>query len=230
VKVLPDEAFGLIHGKAGVITRADGSRVCFIGSANESRTAWVSNYELVWLDESARRGEGGIRRPVVLSPGCGPGGGGGAGRGKTDPQGRRSRYRRLEKKEAGPAEPIVELPIYRRENGLWAHQKSFIRLAFDAHKNGGARYLLADQVGLGKTVQLALAAKLMALYGNKPILILVPKPLMIQWQDELWDLLEMPSARWNGRQWIDEQEVVYPEFGPQGMRKCSRGSASCPRG
>ena len=52
VKVLHDEAFGLIHGKAGVITRTDGSRVCFIGSANESRTAWVSNYELVWLDES----------------------------------------------------------------------------------------------------------------------------------------------------------------------------------
>ncbi len=52
VKVLPDEAFGLVHGKAGVITRTDGTRVCFIGSANESWTAWVSNYELVWLDES----------------------------------------------------------------------------------------------------------------------------------------------------------------------------------
>jgi len=37
VKVLPDEAFGLIHGKAGVITRTNGSRVCFIGSANKSR-------------------------------------------------------------------------------------------------------------------------------------------------------------------------------------------------
>jgi len=73
---------------------------------------------------------------------------------------------------------------------------------------------LADQVGLGKTIQLALAAKLMALYGDKPILILVPKPLMIQWQDELWNLLEMPSARWNGLQWIDEQGVAYPEFGP----------------
>jgi len=128
------------------------------------------------------------------------------------------------KKEAArPAEPIVELPIYRRENGLWAHQKSFIKLAFDAHKNGGARYLLADQVGLGKTVQLALAAKLMALFGDKPILILVPKPLMTQWQDELWNLLEMPSARWNGRQWIDEQGVAYPEFGPQGL-SCSAGA------
>lgn len=45
---------------------------------------------------------------------------------------------------------------------------------------------------------------------------------MTQWRDELWNLLEMPSARWNGRQWIDEQGVAYPEFGPQGMRKCPR--------
>jgi len=90
VKVLPDEAFGLIHGKAGVITRTDGSRVCFIGSANESRTAWVSNYELVWLEERGGRpvGAGGIRRPVVLPPGGGPGGGGRAGGGPADPPGR----------------------------------------------------------------------------------------------------------------------------------------------
>jgi hypothetical protein len=225
VKVLPDEAFGLVHGKAGVITRMDESRVCFIGSANESRTAWVSNYELVWLDES----EEGVRwvqeefdalwssaQAVDLA--------------EAVVQDVARLIQRVvipdigawRKEEARPAEPIVELPIYRRENGLWAHQKSFIKLAFDAHKNGGARYLLADQVGLGKTVQLALAAKLMALYGEKPILILVPKPLMTQWQDELWNLLEMPSARWNGRQWIDEQGVVYPELGPQGMRKCPR--------
>ena len=32
VKVLPDEVFGLIHGKAGVITRTDGSQACFITS------------------------------------------------------------------------------------------------------------------------------------------------------------------------------------------------------
>jgi len=225
VKVLPDEAFGLIHGKAGVITRTDGSQVCFIGSANESRTAWVNNYELVWLDES----EEGIRwvqeefDALWSSPQA-------VDLAEAVVQDVARLIHRVivpdidswKKEEARPAEPIVELPIYRKENGLWAHQKSFIKLAFDAHKNGGARYLLADQVGLGKTIQLALAAKLMALYGDKPILILVPKPLMIQWQDELWNLLEMPSARWNGRQWIDEQGVDYPEFGPQGMRKCPR--------
>jgi len=63
---------------------------------------------------------------------------------------------------------------------------------------------------------------LMALYGDRPILIIVPKSLMIQWQEELWNLLEMPSARWNGWQWIDEQGVTYPEFSSQGMRKCPR--------
>jgi hypothetical protein len=225
VRVLPDTAFGLIHGKAGVITRKDGSRVCFIGSVNESRTAWINNYELVWLDESpegvqwvqeefdalwssplaadlseavVQEVDRLVRRGVVPSIGA------------------------WKEDEAKPAEPIVELPIYRRENGLWAHQKHFIKLAFEAHKNGGARYVLADQVGLGKTVQLALAAKLMALYGDKPILIVVPRPLMTQWQDELWNLLELPSARWDGRQWVDERGVVYPDYGPEGVRKCPR--------
>jgi hypothetical protein len=33
VRVLPDDRFGLIHGKAGVITRADGSTLAFLGSA-----------------------------------------------------------------------------------------------------------------------------------------------------------------------------------------------------
>ncbi|MDI6776798.1 MAG: helicase-related protein [Syntrophales bacterium] len=225
VKVLPDEAFGLIHGKAGVITRTDGSRVCFIGSANESRTAWVSNYELVWLDES----EEGVRwvqeefDALWSSPQA-------VDLAEAVVQDVARLIHRVvvpdidawKKEEAKPAEPIVELPIYRRENGLWAHQKSFINLAFDAHKNGGARYLLADQVGLGKTVQLALDAKLMALYGEKPILILVPRPLMIQWQEELWSLLAMPSARWTGKQWIDEQGVVYADLGAAGLRKCPR--------
>jgi hypothetical protein len=32
VKILPNEAFGLIHGKAGGITRTDGSQVCLVTS------------------------------------------------------------------------------------------------------------------------------------------------------------------------------------------------------
>ena len=71
----------------------------------------------------------------------------------------------------------------------------------ERHRLGGARLVLADQVGLGKTVQLAMAALLIALDdpNGGPILVLAPKSLLQQWQDELMELLQLPSARWNGQ-------------------------------
>jgi superfamily II DNA or RNA helicase len=226
VRVLPDKVFGLVHGKAGVIRRADKSPVGFVGSANESKTAWTMNYELVWVDESSEGVEWieeefnalwahPLARPLADSIVA-----------DIDRLSKRTSFASIQdwKKDPkpDPASPIVELPVYRRENGLWAHQKYFINLAFNAHRAGGARYVLADQVGLGKTVQLGLAAKLMALVGDKPVLILVPKTLMEQWQAELWDLLAMPSARWTGRQWIDERGVVHADLGIDGIVKCPR--------
>ena len=95
--------------------------------------------------------------------------------------------------------------------------------AFDAHtRPHGARFVLADQVGLGKTIQLALSAMLMALHGDKPILILLPKPLLWQWQTEMSDLLDMPSAVWTNKGWIDENGIEHPISGPEGILKCPR--------
>ena len=51
VKVIPDEIFGLIHGKAGVITQGNGEKVAFLGSMNETQSGWTRNYELVWVDD-----------------------------------------------------------------------------------------------------------------------------------------------------------------------------------
>ena len=48
IRVLPDSAFGLIHGKAGVLRYADGTVTSFMGSVNESLSAWKLNYELLW--------------------------------------------------------------------------------------------------------------------------------------------------------------------------------------
>ena len=159
VKVLPDDKFGLIHGKAGVITLADGSRTAFLGSVNESYHAWKLNYELLWEDDSpeavswvqdefnalwespfavkladfvvediARL----AKRTIIADV----------------PTWREA---------SEPAAAVIETPVYRREYGLWEHQKYFVKLAFDAHqRENGARFVLADQVGLGKTVQLAL--------------------------------------------------------------------------
>ncbi|MDD4803033.1 MAG: helicase-related protein, partial [Syntrophomonas sp.] len=84
----------------------------------------------------------------------------------------------------------------------------------------GARFVLADQVGLGKTIQLALSAQLMALWGTKPVLIIVPKTLIWQWQDEMRTLLDMPSAAYNGREWVDENGIKYPPS--DDIRKCPR--------
>jgi hypothetical protein len=233
VKVLPDKHFGLIHGKAGVITRADGTQTCFLGSVNESKSAWRINYELMWQDDDPesiawvqtefdslwgssfaqplgefvltdlkrladRRLLTGVEewRPPEDDPHAVP----------------------------DPASVFIESPVYRKYNGLWAHQKYFVDLAFRQHLQapGGARLVLADQVGLGKTAQLAMTAALIAMVDERPVLVLAPKTLTKQWQDDLRSLLDLPSAVWNGRQWIDENAIEYAALGPAGIRQCPR--------
>ncbi len=41
-----------VHGKAGVIGLADGRKLGFIGSMNETRSGWQRHYEILWEDES----------------------------------------------------------------------------------------------------------------------------------------------------------------------------------
>jgi len=69
-----------------------------------------------------------------------------------------------------------------------------------------------------------MAALLMALDDPEggPILVLAPKPLLQQWQDELMELLSLPSARWNGRAWVDENDLEYPSDGAKSLAKCPR--------
>jgi len=224
IKVVPNDVFGLIHGKAGVITYKDGKKTCFIGSVNETYTGWKLNYEILWEDDS----EEGVKwvqdefdyfwnspyaiplsefivedikriseRKVIYS----------VDEWRENPE---------------SASVVIESSVYRKELGLWEHQKYFVKLAFDDHKKHGARYVLADIVGLGKTVQLAMSAQLMALYGDKPVLVIVPKTLLWQWQDEMLNLLDMPSAVWNGKEWVDENGIKYPAVGDDAIKKCPR--------
>ena len=228
VRVLPDAAFGLIHGKAGVIRRADGTATAFLGSVNESASAWKLNYELLWEEDSPEtvawvqeEFDALWNDPRAVDLACCP-------FIIQDVQ-RIAKRRVIEveelKNEPNPAaSAAVETPVYRRDQGLWPHQKYFARLALERHRLGGARLVLADQVGLGKTVQLAMAAMLMALDEPEggPILVLAPKPLLQQWQDELMELLDLPSARWNGKCWVDENDLEYPSEGVKSLGKCPR--------
>lgn len=223
IKVLPNNVFGLIHGKAGVITLADGSKTSFIGSVNETLSAWRLNYEMLWEDNSPEaiawvQNEFDYfwQHPAAI-PMSGF---------VVEDIGRISEREVIEditkwKEMPEPAQAVVESPVYREELGLWEHQKYFVDMAFRNHrKSYGARFVLADQVGLGKTIQLALSAQLMALWGNKPVLIIVPKTLIWQWQDEMRNLLDMPSAVYNGREWVDENGIKYPPS--DDIRKCPR--------
>lgn len=232
VKVLPDHAFGLIHGKAGVITLVDGAKTSFIGSANESKAAWQMNYEIIWEDASPQavawvqeefEALWGSAFAFPLAEFV------------IEDLKRLSERRTLnsvqdwlsdkeEHRSPNPAPVVVEAPVYRKEAGLWQHQKYFVKFAFEEHNspNGKARLILADQVGLGKTLQLAMTAELIALTGEKPVLIICPKTIIWQWQGEMRDLLDIPSAVWDGRRWTDEYNIVYPIFGPEGVLKCPR--------
>jgi superfamily II DNA or RNA helicase len=225
VRVLPRQTFGLEHGKAGIITFSDGRKTAFMGSANESLNGWKVNYELVWEDSSPEAVQWvqeefdylwSHSMAVPLSD-------------FVIEDIARIAHRTVvptvaiwrENPEAAAA--VIESPVYRKEYGLWEHQKYFVDKAFKAHLTPyGARFVLADMVGLGKTVQLALSALLMALTGDGPVLIIVPKSLMWQWQAEMKILLDMPSAVWNGKQWVDENEIDYPAIGPGGIRRCPR--------
>ncbi|MGH8020954.1 MAG: phospholipase D-like domain-containing anti-phage protein [Opitutaceae bacterium] len=225
VRVLPTAKFGLVHGKAGVIALADGRRTAFMGSANETRSAWKLNYELVWEDESPEAVQWVQEEFDALwsHPCAQP-----LADFVIEDIGRCARRHVVGdisewRMEPEPAAAVVEAPVYRRDAGLWEHQKYFVKLAFDAHRTPfGARYVLADMVGLGKTVQLGLAALLMALWGDKPVLILCPPTLRWQWQGELKTLLGMPTAVWEGDSWWDENEVEHPGLGPERIGSCPR--------
>ena len=227
VRVLPNDVFGLIHGKAGVITKNDGSKVAFMGSMNETYSGWGKggNYEIAWVDDDTDAinwvqnefnalWEHPLARPLTkfiiedikrIAE-------------------RKVIYEITEWRNTNnPAATVIETPVYRKEFGLWEHQKYFVDLAYKAHISGlGARFVLADMVGLGKTIQLALSAMLMALEGDKPILVIAPKTLIWQWQDELLNLLDMPSAVWNGKCWTDENKIEYPAKEEFAFGKCPR--------
>jgi SNF2 family DNA or RNA helicase len=229
VRVLPDEEFGLMHGKAGVITLKDGSQTAFLGSANETKSGWKGNYEMLWEDDSAASVEWvqeefdrlwNHRSAIPLSQAVGK---------DIDRLAHRkvvplNNWQQAAGEVEKAAQPLVEAPIFRDYFGLWPHQKYFIARAFqDFTKAGSARLVLADQVGLGKTVQMAAAAMLMTLSTGKPTLIIAPKSLMRQWQEELYELLHVPAAIWEQKQWIDESGTKYPNHDPQKAIK------ACPR-
>jgi superfamily II DNA or RNA helicase len=221
IRVVPkDRVF--IHGKAGVIEAADGSKTCFLGSINETKSAFAQNYEILWEDSSAEGVNWVEEEFDALWADAFP-----------LPDAIIAEVHRIAERveitfaEAGPEElpaaALAESPIYRGGEQLQPWQRSFVTM-FLQHREtyGSARLLLADEVGVGKTLSLAASAMVSVLLGDGPVLILCPSTLTLQWQAELGDKLGIPSAVWssNKKVWLDTRGHEIRTRGPEDIARC----------
>lgn len=71
------------------------------------------------------------------------------------------------------------------------HQVEAALFAFRAPLERGA--ILADEVGLGKTIEAGLIISQLWAERKRNILIIVPPPLRKQWNQELWEKFYIPS-------------------------------------
>jgi SNF2 family DNA or RNA helicase len=222
VRVVSRNDAPFLHAKAGVIVPRDGPPSAFIGSLNETREGWNEHYEIVWEDTSPE-GVAWVEaefeylwnRGVALPDAI------------IEEVGRSARKREVAIDELGPedvaAGALVESPIYRRGDGLKPWQRAFV-VMFLEHREvyGQARLLLADEVGVGKTLSLATSAMVASLLGDGPALILCPATLCLQWQVELKDKLGIPSAVWlsNRKVWLDHNSNVVKTRGAEDIVRC----------
>lgn len=220
IRIVPKDRL-FLHGKAGVIEDLNGSKTSFLGSINETKSAFHQNYEILWEDPSPE-GVAWVEEEFEYF---------------WDkeswplPNAIVDEIKRIadrivvpmsDLKESDiPAASLVESPIYRGGEQLQPWQRSFVTFFMD-HRNtyGKARLLLADEVGLGKTLSLAISGMMSVLLGDGPTLILCPATLTYQWQAELLDHLGIPSAVWhsNRKEWVDPHGHRIKTQGPEGIR------------
>jgi len=83
------------------------------------------------------------------------------------------------------------------------HQVEAAAFALDALPTGGA--VLADEVGLGKTVEAGIVLSQLAAEGKGRAVVLVPASLRVQWRDELFGKFGLEAQVLDG-EWVRERE------------------------
>jgi len=229
IRVAPDSVCGFVHGKAGVIQRADGRKVGFIGSMNETRSGWQHHYEILWEDDSPE-GIAWIEAEFDYLWNAA----------KPLPEAVCKEVRRrslrheigldniVDDDSIAPA-ALIESPLYREGMSLQPWQQGFVTECLKHYRDYGfVRLLLADEVGLGKTLSLATAALALCLLSEKekrrrkPMIIFAPATLCDQWQTELLDKLGIPTARWQTTRkvWLDSNERAISPAGAEHIAAC----------
>jgi hypothetical protein len=217
------------HEKIGVLRDVHGDGIAFQGSVNESATAWTINFESFsvyaswdttathfsfWANKFEQHWGGDLKgfrvyalphaaqqRLISLAPNIVPG-------------------------ERDPGEPPISgddavvahfLQVAPRLAGadalaeattgvhLFPHQRQVAARLADLYPRS---WLVADEVGLGKTISAGLALRRLWLSGQvKRALILAPANVCRQWQDELFEKFGMWVPR------LDKQKIhgAYPD-------------------
>ena len=214
IRVAISNDASLFHRKTGIFTDSNGDSLAFIGSINETMAAWIRNDEEMmvitswWGDRDRSRLEGKVRAferlwngtadssivipipealrqdLIVFAPKANPAPRHPIHAGQpADPPGLPREELWASIRHAIAHDPQSTLETIAAE--LWPHQLSFWRrYARDADEL--PRVLIADEVGLGKTIQAGALLKTFMNRGQADrILVLTPPKVRRQWQEEL---------------------------------------------
>ena len=222
------QAVDYFHAKEGLFTDACGHQLAFSGSINESAQAWLRNYEqfavyFSWeatrpyllqvaqrfqrLWDNREEGWMALRIPEAV----------------------RHRLLRLAPDEPPVRDPLEKAPVRSKviprdqterivfqflrdapylpggeQVGLrtagvspWPHQARVVDTVIARFPE---RFLLADEVGLGKTIEAGLVLRSLILGAAvRRCLILVPRSILWQWQEELYEKFSLNVPVYDGR-------------------------------
>ena len=213
VKVaIPRLEGGIFHQKVGIFTDERGDSIAFTGSLNESRLGWLLNdesisifsswdsqphlaqianlFERLWENRSDSSmvipiPEALRRNLVEFAPAEPPAFKAPSEACKTKDDGRSPLRNELWAaiSQAMASDPQTTIETAAAE--LWPHQLSFWR-RYGCDTEAPPRVLIADEVGLGKTIQAAAVLKTLINQGKADrVLILTPAVARWQWQQEL---------------------------------------------
>jgi|LSQX01.3.fsa_nt_gb ERCC4-related helicase len=240
-----DYAGGLFHEKSGIFTDTTGDRVVFVGSINESEAAWSSrNIEhfhvfCSWRADadhaSAQVGDfqrlwSGEHPNALTLP---------------FPEALRQELLQLRKDDVPKCDPLEKSAAEARDNAIeierwlvqflrdvprmaggetivesfipiqpWPHQQRVWKAVRDAYPDKW--YMLCDEVGLGKTIEAGLILRALMFSGQvHRVLALVPRSLILQWQQELREKFNLWAYWYTGKEYIDPtgKRLEAPENG-----------------
>ena len=242
------------HPKEGVFEDAEGNRVAFNGSINDSVNAWQYNYEsfhvftswplqigddtintrphLVGVENRFQKlwqgeepswialdiPEAAQRKLLKYAPDSPP---------ETDPLEKPTQEPRPEPEEATlPADQherilfefLRSAPFLSNAHRLgvttstvepWPHQSRVIGKVVDRYPEN---FLFCDEVGLGKTIEAGLALRQLIVSGQvRRALLLAPRTVLRQWQEELYEKFVLNVPRYEGGKLLDvfDREIAF---------------------